>query len=144
MISGCRGLCTTLSAACIGYSFVVSSTYTVICVVFGSTLPDKGTGAAAAGQELGGWEFYAGTGGSDKLTGGSGHPGYECYAKQPGASGMHPPIPHLLVYAVPWASLSGGSSPSPPHTPHPACPVHRRMFARPIYIDIYVHLSIYA
>ena len=48
-ISGCRDLCTTLSAACVGYMFGVS-VYAGQCVFFGSALPDKGTALPAAAR----------------------------------------------------------------------------------------------
>ena len=93
-INGCRGVCTSLSAACVGYSVVVSASYTGInCNVYGSMLPDKGAGAAARGEALDQWQFHEGTGGSDTLILASVFTGRECYAKLPGASGMHPPMP---------------------------------------------------
>ena len=97
--SGCRNLCTTLSAACVGYDFTVSGSLTGLCSFYGSKLPDQGTGAAAPGKPLHGWNFNAGTGGSDTLTRGYGgtSTGRECYVKQPGASGIHPYVPSPLA-----------------------------------------------
>ena len=98
-ISGCRGVCTALSTACVGYAFAVSGGYVGNCYVYGSALPDKGTGAAAPGNPLGEytipyqWYCQDGTGGSDTLTRGNDAEGYECHVKLPGAYGMHPPMP---------------------------------------------------
>ena len=98
-VSGCRDLCTTLAAACVGYAFAVSGNFTGDCYVYGSMLPDKGTGAAAPGQALDRWNFFAGNlggiGGSNTLhrVFAERYSVYECHAKQPGASGMHPPMP---------------------------------------------------
>ena len=97
-ISGCRDVCTNLSAACVGYDVVVSGVYAGLCYLFGSALPDEGTGAAAPGKPLGGYVFNAGDGGRDTLTRGSGDPVRECYTKLPGASDTHPhpcPAPPL-------------------------------------------------
>ena len=87
---GCRGVCTALSAACVGYTFFGVSGK---CRLFGSALPGNGTVAAALGEPLYGFLFGAGDGGSDTLSRGNKHPGFECHAKQPGASGMPPPSP---------------------------------------------------
>ena len=91
--SGCRSLCTALSVACVGYDFALSGSYTGQCGVYGSTLPDRGTGAAAPGKPLDEWNFFAGIGGSDTLIDVIGWTGYACQAKQPGASSTHPPMP---------------------------------------------------
>ena len=90
-ISGCRDLCTTLSAACVGYAFGVSGDYSGNCAFYGSALSHRGTGAAAPGEPLDGFNFGTGNGGSDTLTRGNGDTGLECHVKQPGVSGMHPP-----------------------------------------------------
>ena len=92
-ISECRDLCTILSAACVGYRFAVSLSFAGECNFYGSALPDKGTGAAAPGKPLDGWGFNPGTRGSDTLTRVNELRGWECHAKQPGASGMHPSMP---------------------------------------------------
>ena len=86
-------MCTTLSAACVGFVFGTSGGRAGLCVVFGSALPDQGTGAAAPGKALDRWLFYGGNGGSDTLTRVKAITGDACHAKQPGASGMHPPMP---------------------------------------------------
>ena len=91
-ISGCRDLCTTLSAACVGYYFAASGDHAGLCVVYGNALPDKGTGAAAPGKLLDGWDFNA-DGGNDTLTRADERKGGTCHAKQLGASGTHVPMP---------------------------------------------------
>ena len=91
-IGGCRDLCTTLSAACVGYTVVVSGGLAGLCRLYGFNLPDEGTGAAAPGEPLDGWGIFQKTYCcvSDMLTGVMKRTGWECYAKLPGASGVHP------------------------------------------------------
>ena len=86
------GLCTNLSVACAGYAVGKSGPYAGYCAAYGSMLPDTGMGAAAKGEALYGWSFTDSSG-SDTLTRANGYAGVECHAKQPGASGMHPPMP---------------------------------------------------
>ena len=112
MISGCRDLCTTLSAACVGYAFALSGKHPGYCYVYGNTLPDKGTGAAAPGKPLDVWSFIPGNGGSDTLTGGNEVTGWECHAKQPGVSGMH------ALSSCPPHPVPSSHAPSPCRAPH--------------------------
>ena len=112
-ISGCRDLCTTLSAACVGYYFSVSGFFAGACGFYGSKLPDQGTGAAAPGKALYRWNFNVGAGGSDTLTRGDGGTNFECHAKQPCASGTHPsspPPPYPLDMLCPHAAYCSYSS----------------------------------
>ena len=110
-ISECRGLCTSLSAACVGYAFAVSGLSAGDCRVYGSTLPDEGMGAAARGKPLDGWSFDSGDGGSDTLTRASDDIVWECHAKQPGVSRIAETT--TTVAATPTSMATVNSFPFP-------------------------------
>ena len=109
-ISGCRDLCTNLSSACVGYAFGVSG-YNAGCYVYGSMLPDQDTFPR---QLLDGSSFSSsGSGGSDTLTCVQAIKGFECHAKKPGASSMHP-----LMSSPHQPQVPSGQVLSPCRTPH--------------------------
>ena len=112
-ISECRDLCTTLSAACVGYEFIVSGTFAGMCDLYGSMLPDKGTGAAAPGMALDGWGFSsAGNGGSDTLTHVHALTDLECHAKQPGTTpAAATPMAATPAAATPMAATPAAATP---------------------------------
>jgi hypothetical protein len=96
LLSECRDLCTTLSTACVGYDFeALTNVFNGAgnCAVYGSMLPDQGTGAAAPGKPLYRWFFLEGQhGASDTLTRGDDldmNTKVECHAKKLGVSGTH-------------------------------------------------------